>query len=294
MIRDDVMRALVHIEANLDRDLSTPALAGVAGLSASRFHRVFAAEVRESPHAYVSRLRLDRAAFYLITQQATISDIARAVGYPTPETFTRAFSRRFSTSPSGYRAAAPVRGRAPARRPGLEQQAAEPALSAVRAVRLRAQPVAFIRHIGPYEHVDASLFDELAKWSRGQSGVTGPWLGVGHDAPGITPGGLLRFDACLGVGAERHSRGRVAFQTLPGGWYAVATYTGPYSALPQAHRSVYNTALSFAGFRVAGLPLIECYLSSTVRPDAHLNTTQIRLPLTRRHGRLADRDGNRG
>ena len=153
MIRDDVMRALVHIEANLDQDLSTPALAGVAGLSMSRFHRVFAAEVRESPHAYVSRLRLDRAAFYLATQEGTIPDIARAVGYPTSETFTRAFSRRFSTSPSGYRAAAPVRGRAPARRPGLEQEAAEPTLSAVRAAELRAQPVAFIRHIGPYEHV---------------------------------------------------------------------------------------------------------------------------------------------
>lgn len=281
MIRDDVMRALVHVEAHLDQDLSTPALADVAGLSTSRFHRVFTAEVGESPHAYVSRLRLDRAAFYLATREGTIPDIARAVGYPTPETFTRAFSRRFATNPSGYRAAAPLRGRSPVRRPGLEQNAAHPTLSSVRAVELRAQPVAFIRHLGPYEHVDASLFDELATWSRGRSGVTGPWLGVGHDAPGITPDRLLRFDACLGVEAERHSRGRVAFRTVAGGWYAVATYTGPYAGLPEAHRSVYETALSFAGFRVAGLPLVECYLSSTVRPDAHLDTTQIQLPLTR-------------
>ena len=281
MIRDDVMRALVHIEANLDQDLSTPALAGVAGLSTSRFHRVFAAEVRQSPHVYVSRLRLERAAFYLATQEGTIRDIALAVGYPTSETFTRAFHRRFASSPSGYRATAPVRARAPARRPGLELDSVEPTLSAVRALELRAQPVAFLRHLGPYEDVDASLFDELATWSRGRSGVTGPWLGVGHDAPGITPDRLLRFDACVGVEAERHTRGRVAFQTVPGGWYAVATYTGPFAGLPQAHRSVYETAFSFAGFRVAGLPLIECYLSSTVRPDAYLNTTQIQLPLTR-------------
>lgn len=281
MIRDDVMRVLVHIEANLDQDLTTPALAGIAGLSTSRFHRVFAGEVSESPHAYVSRLRLDRAAFYLATQKGTIPDIALAVGYPTAETFTRAFARRFSTSPSGYRAAAPATGDAAVRRQGLDLAAAEPALSAVRALELRPQSVAFIRHLGRYEDVDASLFDELAAWSRGRSGVTGPWLGIGHDAPGITPDELLRFDACLGVETERHSRGRVAYQTVPGGWYAVATYTGPYAALPQAHRSVYATALSFAGFRVAGLPLVECYLSSTVRPDAYLNTTQIRLPLTR-------------
>jgi AraC family transcriptional regulator len=229
----------------------------------------------------VSRLRLDRAAFYLAPQEGTIPDIALAVGYPTPETFSRAFARRFSTSPSGYREAAPVRDRAPAPRPGLEQDGALPALSAVRAVELRPQPVAFLRHLGPYEDVDVSLFDELAAWSRGRSGVTGPWLGVGHDAPGITPDALLRFDACLGVAAEHHGRGHVAYQTLPGGWYAVATCTGPHAALPQAHRSVYGTALSFAGFRVAGLPLVECYLSSTVRPDASVNTTQIRLPLTR-------------
>jgi AraC family transcriptional regulator len=144
--------------------------------------------------------------------------------------------------------------------------------------------VAFLRHIGPYEDVDGSLFDELAAWSRGRAGVTGPWLGVGHDAPGITPAGRLRFDACLGVAAARHSRDRVAFQTLPGGWYAVATHTGPYATLPQAHRSVYATAQTFAGYRVAGLPLVECYLTSAVRPDAHLTTTQIRLPLTRLAG----------
>jgi AraC family transcriptional regulator len=281
VVRDDVMRALVHIEAHLEQDLSAPALAGVAGLSTSRFHRVFAAEVSETPHAYVTRVRLDRAAFYLATLQGTISDVAVTVGYPTPETFSRAFFRRFATSPAGYRAAAPVRARTPVRRPGLEQDGVSPALSAVRAVELRAQPVAFVRHVGPYEDVDGSLFDEVAAWSRGRSGVTGPWLGIGHDAPGITPARLLRFDACLGVTAQHHSRGRVAFQTAPGGWYAVATYTGPFAALPEAHRLVYTTALTFAGFRVAGLPLIECYLTSTVRPDAHLNTTQIRLPLAR-------------
>ena len=150
------MRALVHIEANLDQDLSTPALAGVAGLSTSRLHRVFAAEVRESPHAYVSRLRLDRAAFYLATQEGTIPPV------PSPGSSPQAHPAIKQPPRSG--------GRAPARRPGLEQEAAEPTLSAVRAAELRAQPVAFIRHIGPYEHVDASLFDELATWSRTKRG----------------------------------------------------------------------------------------------------------------------------
>jgi AraC family transcriptional regulator len=281
VIRVDVMRVLIHIEANLDQDLSAPALAWAAGLSASRFHRVFVADIGETPHVYVARLRLDRAAFYLATQEGPIADIAVAVGYETPETFTRAFARRFATTPSAYRAAAPVMAQIPTRGPGLEQEAGEGVLSAVRATQLRPQPVAFLRHIGSYEDVDGSLFDELAAWSQGRTGVTGPWLGIGHDAPGITPARLLRFDACLGVAAEHHSRGRVAFQTVPGGWYAVATHTGPYATLPQAHRSVYATAQAFAGYRVAGLPLVECYLTSTVRPDARLNTTQIRLPLMR-------------
>ena len=281
MIRTDVMRALIHVEAHLDRDLSAPALARAAGLSVSRFHRVFVAEIGETPHEYVSRLRLDRAAFSLVTQEGTIPDIAVAVGYRTPETFTRAFTRRFATTPAAYRTRGPATQQTAARRPGLEQQAGHSALSAVRATQLRPQPVAFLRHTGPYEDVDGSLFDELAAWSRGRTGVTGPWLGIGHDAPGITAAELLRFDACLGVAAEQYSRGRVAFQTVPGGWYAVATHTGPYRTLPQAHRSIYAAAQAFAGYRVAGLPLVECYLTSTVRPDAHLNTTQIRLPLVR-------------
>jgi AraC family transcriptional regulator len=278
MIRADVMRALIHVEAHLDADLSAAALARAAGLSPSRFHRVFRAEVGETPHEYVTRLRLDRAAFGLATQEGTVADIAVAVGYATPDTFTRAFTRRFGTTPSAYRA--PVAATTPPPSPGLEQ-IGDGVVSAVRATRMRPQPVAFLRHVGPYEDVDGSLFDELAAWSHGRAEVTGPWLGVGHDTPGITPAGLLRFDACLGVRAEHHSRHRIAYQTLAGGWYAVATHTGPYASLPEAHRTILAAARSFAGYRVTGLPVIECYLTSTVRPDAHLNTTQIRLPLTR-------------
>jgi AraC family transcriptional regulator len=281
VIRADIARALVHIEAHLDGDLSTPTLASAAGLSASRFHRVFVAAIGETPHAYVSRLRLDRAAFYLLTQEGTVADVAVAVGYETPETFARAFARRFASTPSGYRSTTPTLDRTPTRRPGIEEGSAQPALSTVRVAELRPQPVASLRHIGPYEDVDGSLFDELAAWSRRRTDVTGPWLGIGHDAPGITPAKLLRFDACLGVVAERHTRGRVAYQTVPGGWYAVATHTGPYASLPQAHRSVFDAAQAFAGYRVVGLPVIECYLTSTVRPHLHVNTTQIRLPLTR-------------
>jgi hypothetical protein len=65
-------------------------------------------------------------------------------------------ARRFATTPSGYRATAPVMAHTAARRPGLEREAKQAALSAVRVTELRPQPVAFLRHVGAHEGVDGT------------------------------------------------------------------------------------------------------------------------------------------
>ena len=67
-------------------------------------------------------------------------------------------------------------------------------------IPLRPAHLAFRRHVGPYESVPESLFDELEDWAARRE-LPGPpvWMGIGHDAPGTTPPEQLRFDAALVV-----------------------------------------------------------------------------------------------
>lgn len=99
-LRDLLQWMTDHIEA----DLSVAALAARASMSERTFARVFAAETRFTPAAYVERLRIDAARRSLETTRKSVKQIARACGFGTVETMHRAFRRSVASTPLQYRA----------------------------------------------------------------------------------------------------------------------------------------------------------------------------------------------
>lgn len=90
-----ILPVLVHVETHLDGDLSTPALAALAGLSPAHFSRVFAAVTGETVKQYTLRVRLERAAYRLLVEPVSAMQVAADSGFGSHEVFTRAFRRRF-------------------------------------------------------------------------------------------------------------------------------------------------------------------------------------------------------
>lgn len=74
-----------------------------ACFSRRQFHRLTLQALGEAPGAHQRRLRLDRAAWVLLTSRATILEIALETGWESHETFTRAFRTQFGVTPSGFR-----------------------------------------------------------------------------------------------------------------------------------------------------------------------------------------------
>jgi AraC-like DNA-binding protein len=74
-----------------------------ACFSGRQFHRLTLRAIGETPGAHQRRLRLDRAAWLLLTSRATILTIALETGWESHETFTRAFRARFHSNPSAFR-----------------------------------------------------------------------------------------------------------------------------------------------------------------------------------------------
>jgi transcriptional regulator GlxA family with amidase domain len=96
--------------ANLDADLSVPALAARACMSERNFARAFAREVGMTPAAYVEALRVDHARMRLETTAQKVEAVAHDCGFGTVETLRRAFHRRLGVGPGDYRDRFQTRG----------------------------------------------------------------------------------------------------------------------------------------------------------------------------------------
>jgi AraC-like DNA-binding protein len=83
--------------------LPVEAMARAACFSRRQFHRLMVQVLGETPGTHQRRLRLDRAAWLLLTSRTTVLDIALATGWESHETFTRAFRTRFGVTPSSLR-----------------------------------------------------------------------------------------------------------------------------------------------------------------------------------------------
>jgi AraC-like DNA-binding protein len=79
------------------------AMARTACFSRRQFHRLTVQVMGETPAAHQRRVRLDRAAWLLLTTRATVLDLALETGWESHEVFTRAFHARFQVTPSAFR-----------------------------------------------------------------------------------------------------------------------------------------------------------------------------------------------
>jgi transcriptional regulator GlxA family with amidase domain len=78
-------------------------MARTACFSRRQFHRLTLKVIGETPAVHQRRVRLDRAAWLLLTTRATVLDIALETAWESHEVFTRAFRARFGTTPSAFR-----------------------------------------------------------------------------------------------------------------------------------------------------------------------------------------------
>lgn len=97
--------ALRRIEENAHESLALSDLARGAGMSAFHFLRTFRELVGTTPHQFVLRTRLHRAAVRIRRSDEAIANIAFDVGFNDLSTFNHRFRRVLGTTPRRYRAA---------------------------------------------------------------------------------------------------------------------------------------------------------------------------------------------
>lgn len=99
--------AAVWIDANSQSDIGLDGAAAEAGLSSFHFLRLFSQVLGVTPHQYLVRSRLRRAARLLAEDDGRpVTEVALDVGFADLSNFVRTFHRAAGVSPSGFRKAA--------------------------------------------------------------------------------------------------------------------------------------------------------------------------------------------
>jgi AraC-like DNA-binding protein len=97
-----LLRGRDFLLSSLHQPIRLKDMAAAACLSPFHFHRAFKHAFGETPHAYLTRHRLRRAAQLLRRSGLTVTEICLATGFESLTSFTDLFRRRYGLSPGKF------------------------------------------------------------------------------------------------------------------------------------------------------------------------------------------------
>jgi AraC-like DNA-binding protein len=103
--RRRAVEAALWLEANAHREIELEDAARQTGVSPFHFLRLFSSVLGVTPHQYLLRSRLRRAARQLVDDDKPVTDVAYDVGFNDLSNFVRTFHRAAGVSPLKFRQA---------------------------------------------------------------------------------------------------------------------------------------------------------------------------------------------
>lgn len=212
-------------------------LAAAAHFSPFHFHRIWRALTGETVGATVARLRIARVLHLLADRGASVTEVALAAGYETPEAFARAFRQMTAASPSELRGDPAKLALARARLETLPAGTAAPADLRVEVVSLDPFEVVAVRKRGAFDDLDQA-YAQLFAWAA-DAGAVGSIIGL-HGIPlgdhRDLPTDMFTFDCAirLALDVDRGLPEPLSILRIGGGYYARSRHVGAYADL-EAH-----------------------------------------------------------
>jgi len=106
LLHDDTFRRLCRARDLLASDyqsvVNLERAAREACLSPFHFHRLFASAFGQTPHEFLTRLRMDRARHLLVSGEMSVTDVCFEVGYSSLGSFSMKFRSFVGQAPTEY------------------------------------------------------------------------------------------------------------------------------------------------------------------------------------------------
>jgi AraC-like DNA-binding protein len=98
-----VRRVKAYVEDHLDEAITVIDMAPVARLGPHYFSRAFKRTFGETPHAYVSRRRIEHSVHLMLSTDSPLAQIALDCGFADQAHFTRRFHETMGATPNSWR-----------------------------------------------------------------------------------------------------------------------------------------------------------------------------------------------
>lgn len=286
-----INRVIDFIELNFDSEIELNTLAEVACLSKYHFHRIFYSFTNEPLYSFVNRLRIERAAAFLLTQNKSITDIAFSCGFNDSATFSRAFKKHFKISASEWRKKKNSKihqdnklGLSYITTMNIRQESSiEPLL--IEDKYLHDMHVAYIRHTGSYagdSKLFASLHKRLMKWAIANRIVNYPKtkdIIIYHDPMGITDNEKLRISIGITIPDNTQVRGEIGRLCISKGRYIMCRFEVHNDEYGQAWTQVFRKILPHRGFQPSDGYCFEQYSQNCYNKENGTTTVDIYVPI---------------
>ena len=102
LTRAQWQRVKEYCDVHLAEKITLEELAALCNLERFHFLKLFKQTVGMTPHAWIVRLRLERACSLLSHTDRCLTQVAQEVGFYDQSHFNRAFRQAFGVSPSKY------------------------------------------------------------------------------------------------------------------------------------------------------------------------------------------------
>lgn len=290
-----INRALDFITSALNEDLPLETVAGAAFFSSFHFHRIFTAMIGETPADYVRRLRLEKAAQFLVyNRELNVTEIATRCGFNSSTVFSRAFRDRFGCAPQDWRkqfskksGSISKKGKDTAPPPPYHTGTMKEGGKAKIEIRnLPAYRVAYVRCMSGYHHASIGrAWSQIWKWASNRDliGENTAGIGVPLDDPDITPAAKCRYYAGVTVPADfsipAGTHSTVSVMDIPAGKYAVYHFEGREKDIAPAYTELYGEWLPDSGFVPEDRPALEMHTGSFVQSASKKFRYDICLPI---------------
>lgn len=183
----------------------------------------------ESCAQIVRRVRMHRAAFWLVQTDWPLAKIAREVGYNNTQSFTRAFREVFDAKPLEIRDAQAQHVLT------LTRKAGKLDMYDVKIETAPKRRLAAMAHVGAYNGLSksyekvAAVFTTHNLWGHARGMV-----GIYYDDPSTVPEAELRSHAAVELATDLVVPEGLEEVMIPGGESAVLVMKGAYSGLQHA------------------------------------------------------------
>lgn len=275
---NNVIKAIIR---HPDGDWTTQSLAGLAGMSAFHFHRVFRALTGETMFAFLQRRRLLRAIELINEGRFTLTEIALECGFDSSSSLSRAFRKYLHCSPTQY-----LQHHTPPLLPLPRPRVTRGETMHVEIRETRPRTALIVERIGMvdqnFNQAAAATFRVLTS----EITRTNSWhairecIGRCPDEAGMVPDAQARYQAGFFYEGQWPAMSdEVQRVTISGGRWAVSLHQGSYETLWQSWNRLYRDWLPASGYRVRDVVPFEVYLNDKKITPPNALQTAIWVPI---------------